>query len=586
MSITVFTVATVCLNTFVTGLELSGEEANWGGATQAAGSNIPVIGGLVKLASDKRARCCDAQLKALRASLEKFMESENYSDPEAVMADLEQFAPVLVKATQVKPSDLGGWNGEATDSIAQKATEIAMAKYPDACVELIADSKETRPKFLNKNDPRYKATALIIGKLNTVFFAPISVHDAALRQELQAIGIDLKGLRAENRDAHAKTHEQTEEILALLKSKMGNDAVSEEALNNIREALPKVVEHLEKSNTPEADDAEQALKKGDAEKAARLLIEKSDEKAAAAKDAQEFAVSKNIEAAEEARLAGALFFLNNTHEAFDAYQKSTELDPENADGWNQLGHLQRRVGELDEAIACYKRVLELGRQVSDQVLIAVAYGNLGIVYDVRGDLDDAEAMYRKSLVLHEELGRKEGMANNYGNLGIVYRIRGDLDEAEAMCRKAIVLHEELGRKEGMANQYGNLGIVYRTRGDLDEAEAMYRKSLELSEELGSKEGMARVYGNLGIVYRMRGDLDEAEAMYRKSLEIDEELGSKEGMVNQYGNLGNVCQTRGDLDEAARYWTLSLNLAREMGAKGLASQVEGFFTKAELDIPPE
>ena len=115
---------------------------------------------------------------------------------------------------------------------------------------------------------------------------------------------------------------------------------------------------------------------------------------------------------------------------------------------------------------------------------------------------------------------------------------------------------------------------------------MYRKSLEIEEQLGRKEGMASDYGNLGIVYQDRGDLDEAEAIYRKALELDEQLGRKEGIASNYSNLGNLYQMRGDLDEAARYWTLSLTLACEMGAKGLASQVEGFFTDAGLDIPPE
>ncbi len=53
------------------------------------------------------------------------------------------------------------------------------------------------------------------------------------------------------------------------------------------------------------------------------------------------------------------------------------------------------------------------------------------------------------------------MAIAYSNLGILYQTRSDLDQAEAMCNKALALDEELGRKEGMARDYGNLGILYR-----------------------------------------------------------------------------------------------------------------------------
>ena len=112
-----------------------------------------------------------------------------------------------------------------------------------------------------------------------------------------------------------------------------------------------------------------------------------------------------------------------------AYRRATQLDPGNADGWNQLGHLLTRVGDLDAAMAAYNTVLSLGEQHNEQQDIAAAYGNLGIVYQTRGDLDQAIDFYLKALKLDEALGNKEGMANQYGNLGIVYKTRGELDKA-------------------------------------------------------------------------------------------------------------------------------------------------------------
>ena len=79
----------------------------------------------------------------------------------------------------------------------------------------------------------------------------------------------------------------------------------------------------------------------------------------------------------------------------------------------------------------------------------------------------------------------EGMAYAYGNLGIVLQVRGDPDGAEQMYRKSLEINERLGHLEGMASDYGNLGNVLQVRGDLDGAEKMYRKSLETAERLGS-----------------------------------------------------------------------------------------------------
>ena len=206
------------------------------------------------------------------------------------------------------------------------------------------------------------------------------------------------------------------------------------------------------------------------------------------------------DAAAAARHLGAMAFLHDTDKALAAYGEAVELDPDNANGWNQRGRLLLRIGDLDGAEIACRRVESLGGQTGDRPLLAVAYGNLGLIYRTRGDLDQAEAMHRKSLAIEEELGRKEGMASDYSNLGLIYQTRGDLDQAEAMHRKSLAIEEEFGRKEGVSTDYSNLGVLYRIRGDLDEAEAMLRKSMAIEEELGRKEGMASVYGNLGLTF--------------------------------------------------------------------------------------
>ncbi len=49
------------------------------------------------------------------------------------------------------------------------------------------------------------------------------------------------------------------------------------------------------------------------------------------------------------RHLGALAFLDNTQQAIQAYRRANELDPNNPSGWNQLGHLLKRVGELNKS---------------------------------------------------------------------------------------------------------------------------------------------------------------------------------------------------------------------------------------------
>ena len=234
----------------------------------------------------------------------------------------------------------------------------------------------------------------------------------------------------------------------------------------------------------------------------------------------------NEEAATAARHLGALAFLHDTQKALNAYRRATQLDPDNEQGWNQLGHLLQRTGQLKDAEAAYQRVLALGEKRNDQSWIANAYTNLGILYQIRGELEQAEAMYCKSLILEEALGRQEGMARAYTGLGSLYYTRGELEQAEAMYHKSLVLNEALGHKAGMAHNYTGLGIVYETHGELEQAEVMYHKSLVLNEALGRKAGMASVYGNLGSLYYTRGELEQAKTTYQKALTLFQEVGAE------------------------------------------------------------
>ena len=342
----------------------------------------------------------------------------------------------------------------------------------------------------------------------------------------------------------------------------------EETQQQIRQLTIAISALAEQRSEPDAppgiSDALEELSRGKTDAAEALFEEILERKKAEGRASLK-------EAAAAARHIGALAYLHDTDKALSAYTEAVELDPDDSDGWNRFGHLRRRIGDLDGAVEAYERVLALGNRISNKSVIAVAYGNLGIVYKTRGDLAKAEEFYLKSLAIDEELDRKEGMASDYGNLGNVFQTRGDLAKAEEYYLKSLAINEELGRKEGMASQYGNLGIVYQTRGDLAKAEEYYLKSLAIEEELGRKEGMASDYGNLGILYKTRGDLAKAEEYYLKSLAINEELGRKEGMASQYGNLGIVYQTRGDLAKAEEYYLKSLAIEEELGRKeGMAS----------------
>lgn len=250
--------------------------------------------------------------------------------------------------------------------------------------------------------------------------------------------------------------------------------------------IQELKERLRQETTNEfKQTALQALDEGDTKKATELL-----EKSARSRAGQAEQLTR--QAAQDWIDIGNIAFIHDSQKALSAYKQAIKLDAFNTDAWNGLGHIQERLGQLDEAQQAYEQVHKLAGE--DKSIQAIAYGNLGNIYQIRGELDKAEEFHTKSLEIEKALGRQEGMADQYGNLGNIYGIRGELDKAEKFQLKSLEINKALGRQEGMAIAYVNLGNIYQTRGELDKACGYWQKSLQLFSKIGAKNETTRIQG--------------------------------------------------------------------------------------------
>ena len=90
------------------------------------------------------------------------------------------------------------------------------------------------------------------------------------------------------------------------------------------------------------DKALAELRHGRPDAAETLFREIKDERRAAGEAAHK-------DAARAARHIGALAFYHDTQKSLEAYREAVALDGADADGWNNLGLLRMRLGELDGA---------------------------------------------------------------------------------------------------------------------------------------------------------------------------------------------------------------------------------------------
>lgn len=104
----------------------------------------------------------------------------------------------------------------------------------------------------------------------------------------------------------------------------------------------------------------------------------------------------------------------------------SELQKE-ARSYRQEGFELQHIGNMDDAMSVYQKAIEMDPSY------AVAYNDLGIIYEAKGFIDQAEECYLKSIEI------SPNYLSAYSNLALLYEGKRDLDKAAFYWRKRIQL---------------------------------------------------------------------------------------------------------------------------------------------------
>ena len=195
--------------------------------------------------------------------------------------------------------------------------------------------------------------------------------------------------------------------------------------------------------------------------------------------------------------------------------------------WNLMGASAAQIGQLDQAIVAFKRVLAIKPDYAE------AYYNMGNALKEQGKLDEAIEAYNKALAI------KPDYAGAYYNMGVTLKEQGKLEEAIEAYNKALAI------KPDYADAHYNMGVTLQEQGKLEEAIKAYNKALAI------KPDYAGAYYNMGNALKDQGKLEEAIEAYNKALAI------KPDYAGAYYNMGNALKDQGKLEEAIEAYNKAL-----------------------------
>jgi tetratricopeptide (TPR) repeat protein len=258
-------------------------------------------------------------------------------------------------------------------------------------------------------------------------------------------------------------------------------------------------------------------------------------------------------------LALALMRLQRLDDALAACQKAVYYEG-NAGYYNTLGQLLEKKDRPSDAIAAYKKAIELDANYPPP------HYNLGLLYLLQGSVQQGIAEIKESLRLQP----KDAPA--WYNVGTTLLNQGQNKEAIEALRKAVDIDLKYARA------WINLGTSLANIGQLDAAIDAYQHAIR-----AEPKNLA-AWISLGATYRRKGDSNSAIGAYRHAIAADKnDADAHNGLGTALAERGRLAEAVGCFREAIRLrpdfaWAYN-NLGNALGAQGEFEEAIKAYDKA-------
>jgi tetratricopeptide (TPR) repeat protein len=174
--------------------------------------------------------------------------------------------------------------------------------------------------------------------------------------------------------------------------------------------------------------------------------------------------------------------------AFDALSEPVEtalVEMDRARAWS-------RAGDHARALAFGEHALGLREKLGNDLYLAAALDNLGLLYSEAGEHAKSIALMERSLALAVKLGDSEGTLIVLCNLADEYAAT-DLEVKAIEClRRALPMAEKAGDRDTLSSVLDELGGIHWSLADDAPAIAFTRRALAMYEHDQKHEAVARL----------------------------------------------------------------------------------------------
>lgn len=207
----------------------------------------------------------------------------------------------------------------------------------------------------------------------------------------------------------------------------------------------------------------------------------------------------------------AAFNALKIYESLEMFEKQAASYAQLANNYMIDKDYFQSIKNLKKAIAIYEVSDEFGNQIFTIL-------NLGEMHRLAGHIDSAKVSFKKVLNMNKEIKNEVAESYSLGNLGMVYSTQDSLQLAKKHLRGAITILAELGDPYAISVYLAELGEVYQEERKPKSAEEKFLEALIMAEEAGLKEQIRDFSEKLTRFYESQGNYAEA-LKYQKQFQV-------------------------------------------------------------------
>jgi serine/threonine protein kinase/tetratricopeptide (TPR) repeat protein len=269
-------------------------------------------------------------------------------------------------------------------------------------------------------------------------------------------------------------------------------------------------------------------------------------------------LSENLPSQEKYLIeANNAVIVNDTAKGIAAYEKLTQVNPDDTDAQLALAGLYEQSSNYDESL---KRLAKVRAADSKNVDALLASGRVEIL---AGNPQAGLEFLNSAYSLATQFGNDEAKASVDQQMGQAYLNLNKFDEALKNFTAALEIRKKLGLERGIASSLNMIATVQNKLGNSNEALAGYKESLAGFQKIGDKRNTAIILMNLGSYYSDHAKYDDALKSTNDALTLFRDIGDEAMQALCLNNLGTIRGYMGNFQDALTYYQQAYQIREKL-----------------------